>query len=169
MPALGLATADAAMVLDYIAKGASKPAGTRTISSAPPPSGAAMTALIDPYLDIQRVLAADYVTGIAASARELAAAAAKIGTDTTPIQRAALILASKAATPTEARAGFEQVGNAIMAFASRRNAPLDADVKVAFCPMLGKYWLQRGPAIQNPFYGRAMRDCGRIVSQLPGA
>jgi protein SCO1/2 len=169
MPALGLATSDATMVLDYIASAGSKPGVARTLSPVPPPSDVAMSAVTDPYLDIQRALAADQVTGIAASARELAAAAAKMGTDTTPIQRAALILASQAATPADARAGFEQVGTAIMAFASRRRAPLGADVRVAYCPMLDKYWLQRGPAIHNPFYGQSMRDCGRIVSQLPGA
>ena len=36
-------------------------------------------------------------------------------------------------------------------------------VTIAFCPMAQKYWLQRGDTVQNPFYGKAMPDCGRIV------
>ena len=36
-------------------------------------------------------------------------------------------------------------------------------VKVAYCPMLRKYWLQRGDKIQNPYYGQSMSDCGRFT------
>ena len=45
-----------------------------------------------------------------------------------------------------------------------KNAP---DVKVAYCPMVDKYRLQHGKTIQNPFYGRSMSDCGRIVTKIP--
>jgi anti-sigma factor ChrR (cupin superfamily) len=38
---------------------------------------------------------------------------------------------------------------------------------VAYCPMARKHWLQSGDKVQNPFYGRAMSECGRIVSALP--
>jgi len=34
---------------------------------------------------------------------------------------------------------------------------------VAFCPMVQKHWLQKGEKVENPFYGHAMSDCGRIV------
>jgi hypothetical protein len=39
---------------------------------------------------------------------------------------------------------------------------------VAYCPMVQKYWLQRGETIQNPYYGKQMSDCGRINATLPG-
>jgi len=38
---------------------------------------------------------------------------------------------------------------------------------VAYCPMVQKYWLQKGDTIQNPFYGKQMSDCGRIATTLP--
>jgi len=33
--------------------------------------------------------------------------------------------------------------------------------------MAQKYWLQKGDTIRNPFYGKAMSDCGRIATTLP--
>jgi hypothetical protein len=36
-------------------------------------------------------------------------------------------------------------------------------VKVAYCPMARKSWLQKSGTIQNPYYGTAMSDCGRFV------
>jgi hypothetical protein len=31
--------------------------------------------------------------------------------------------------------------------------------------MAQKYWLQAGTVIRNPYYGRAMVDCGRVVKE----
>jgi hypothetical protein len=55
-----------------------------------------------------------------------------------------------------------------MACAKASGASIGSDVKVAYCPMVQKYWLQKGETIQNPFYGKAMSDCGRISADLPG-
>jgi hypothetical protein len=33
-------------------------------------------------------------------------------------------------------------------------------VKVAFCPMVHKPWLQASAAIENPYYGKSMSTCG---------
>jgi hypothetical protein len=46
-------------------------------------------------------------------------------------------------------------------------AALGDEVKVAYCPMVQKYWLQKGEKIRNPFYGKQMSDCGRINASLP--
>ena len=54
-----------------------------------------------------------------------------------------------------------------MAYAKASGASVGDEVKVAYCPMVRKYWLQKGETIQNPFYGRAMSDCGRINEDLP--
>ena len=63
------------------------------------------------------------------------------------------------------RALFERLSDALIAFGSHTNA-LGADVKVAYCPMLRKHWLQRPGTIQNPYYGPQMPDCGRFVDTL---
>jgi hypothetical protein len=46
-------------------------------------------------------------------------------------------------------------------------AALGDEVTVAYCPMVQKYWLQKGDTIQNPFYGKQMSDCGRIATSAP--
>ena len=46
-------------------------------------------------------------------------------------------------------------------------AALGDDVRVAYCPMVQKYWLQKGETIRNPFYGKEMSDCGRITQNIP--
>jgi len=54
-----------------------------------------------------------------------------------------------------------------MIYVKESGAAIGADVKVAYCPMARKYWLQKGEAIKNPFYGQSMSDCGRINPDLP--
>lgn len=49
----------------------------------------------------------------------------------------------------------------------QRRPSLGDGVAIAFCPMAQKYWLQKGEAIKNPFYGKAMSDCGRITADIP--
>lgn len=45
-------------------------------------------------------------------------------------------------------------------------APTDG-LKVAYCPMADKHWLQPGDRIANPYYGASMLRCGGFVEQ-PG-
>ena len=33
-------------------------------------------------------------------------------------------------------------------------------VKVAFCPMVQKPWLQADATINNPYFGKSMQTCG---------
>jgi hypothetical protein len=54
-----------------------------------------------------------------------------------------------------------------MTYAKASGAAIGDDVKVAYCPMLQKYWLQQGDTIRNPFYGKRMSDCGRLDATLP--
>jgi hypothetical protein len=35
-----------------------------------------------------------------------------------------------------------------------------------YCPMKKAYWLSNDTAIQNPFYGKTMPDCGKIAATL---
>ena len=51
--------------------------------------------------------------------------------------------------------------------AKASTAPLGDDVKVAYCPMVQKHWLQKGETIRNPFYGKEMSECGRLSDKLP--
>jgi len=165
MPRLGLAPGDVAPILAYI--------DTRTAAwhAATPPAvsgvSAALAPVIDPYVRIQRALNVGSIDGVRDRARDMAARAAELGRDAEPIRAAAASLDHPLAIAA-VRAAFGGLSDAVIAYAASHRGALGDDVKVAYCPMVRKYWLQRGDTIQNPFYGQTMSDCGRFVSGLPG-
>ena len=170
MPSLDLGTADAAVLIDYIdrqsraVRDAVGTSGSTTAGAAI--AGATMTPIVDPYLRIQQALHADTLGDGRNDARSIAAEAAKLGSGGAVIEAAAGEFQT-AADLAAARAAFARVGDAIMAYAKASGASIGDEVKVAYCPMVQKYWLQKGETIQNPFYGKAMSDCGRINADLP--
>jgi protein SCO1/2 len=178
MPSLNLSPRDAAAIVEYIdarstapggPAGAAEPrvtpASARPAAAAPRPSFD-VTPVIDPYLRIQAALSNDGLGGARAGARAVAAAVAAAGPDAEPLRAASNALAA-ATTIEGARTAFGALGNAVMAAAKASNAKLGEDVHVAYCPMVKKYWLQKGTAVRNPFYGSSMLDCGRIVEAIP--
>ena len=36
----------------------------------------------------------------------------------------------------------------------------------AYCPMKGKYWLSKEISIKNPYYGKSMLTCGKVVETV---
>ena len=68
---------------------------------------------------------------------------------------------------SSARAAFGTLSDALLIAAKRTGRPLDAGVKVAYCPMARKHCLQTGETIDNPYYGAAMRTCGRFEVGIP--
>jgi hypothetical protein len=121
---------------------------------------------MDPYIGIQRALNLGTQDGIRASARGIAALAGALGPAGEPIRVAAAAI-DRPLAMAAVRTAFGTLGDAIIAYAKQRNARLGEGVKVAYCPMVRKYWLQRGETIQNPYYGQSMSDCGRFVADLP--
>jgi protein SCO1 len=174
MPSLDLSARDAAAIVDYIdARSATlERQATAAEAGASPPAAAPhaldfeMTRVLGAYLRIQAALCDDSLAGVAASAVEIVAAAATAGPDAGAARDASAALAA-ATTLQDARSAFGALTVAIMAAAKTSNANLGADVRVAYCPMAKKYWLQTGTAVRNPFYGRSMADCGRIVDAIP--
>jgi hypothetical protein len=63
-----------------------------------------------------------------------------------------------------ARAAFGTLSDALLSYARTSKVTIGGDVHVAYCPMLRKYWLQKGTTIRNPYYGKAMLECGRLSS-----
>ena len=108
-------------------------------------------ALVDPYLRVQTALAAD----------KIARAAGSLGAQAKAIVDAARQLES-AADVTKARDAFGNLSDAIVAYLQASGSTPGSDVKVAFCPMAAKPWLQKGTAIRNPYYGKSMLECGEI-------
>ena len=118
-------------------------------------------ALVDPYLRVQTALAADKIDGVKADAGQIARAAGSLGTQAKAIVDAARQLES-AADVTKARDAFGNLSDAIVAYLQASGSTPGSDVKVAFCPMAAKPWLQKGTAIRNPYYGKSMLECGEI-------
>ncbi len=112
--------------------------------------------VLTPYLEIHAALVADKVEAIKADAAALAQAAAALGEPGTAVAAAARAL-GEAPDLKAARAAFMDLSEAIVKAAGDALPP---DVRVAYCPMVKKPWLQKGDAIQNPYFGTEMPTCG---------
>jgi protein SCO1/2 len=175
MPRLDLGTEDVAMLIDYIdrqSRAVRDAAGTavKATTAAPPAASTAPVAnlkpIVDPYLRIQLALNADSLGSIRNEAGRISAETGKLGVNGAAIAAAAGEF-EKAVDLKTARIAFARLGDAIMAYAKATGAGIGDDVKVAYCPMVQKYWLQRGETIRNPYYGKKMSDCGRLNASLP--
>ena len=175
MPSLDLPAAEAKAIIDYLdaqsAERALAPGAPQAPGADAASSGEAtapdVTPMIAPYLQVQQALAGDSLAGIVASARSIAASARLAGAGGSRIRT----LSDELAAATDlgrARVAFGALGDAIMSAARAGRPDLGEGVRVAYCPMAKKYWLQRGEEIRNPFYGASMLDCGRFVPEIPG-
>jgi hypothetical protein len=125
-----------------------------------PTAGAEMPrTIVDPYLKIQSALADDSMDGVKANAGNIATAATALGAPAMKIDTSALQLASATELP-DAREKFGTLSEAIDAYMTGLKLTPPEGVKVAFCPMVRKPWLQEGSAIANPYYGKEMPTCG---------
>jgi protein SCO1 len=164
MPSLDLGARDANVLIDYIERqtlaAATAPGALPSVAAAAPAT-ANLKPLVDAYLRVQRALNADDLAGVAADARAIAAEASALGSGAPAVQDPAGDL-EQATTLAAARLAFGRIGDAMIAHAKASGVAFEADVRIAFCPMANKRWLQRGGVVQNPFYGKSMSDCGRI-------
>jgi hypothetical protein len=126
---------------------------------APEAGGMMSSAIVDPYLKIQQALASDSVDGVRASAGDLATAATALGAPAMKIDTSAVQLAS-AADLADARTKFGALSEAIEAYMTGMKLNPPEGVRVAFCPMVLKPWMQQDGALRNPYYGSQMLTCG---------
>ena len=125
-----------------------------------PKAGSEMSrAIVDPYLKIQTALADDSMDGVKANAGDIATAATALGAPAMKIDTTALQLAS-AAEIGDARAKFGALSEAIDTYMTGLKLVPPAGVKVAFCPMVHKPWMQAEASINNPYFGKEMLTCG---------
>jgi len=130
-------------------------------SNTPAPGSTMSTAIVDPYLKIQQALADDSMEGVKANAGEIATASAALGAPAMKIDTAAVQLAS-ATEIDDARTKFATLSEAIDAYMTGLHLKAPEGVRVAVCPMVQKPWLQKGEAIENPYYGKEMLTCGSL-------
>jgi protein SCO1 len=188
MPNLSLGDADAALLVDYLAResgdrvatapaapmpsmsgmpdAAPRTAASPRTSAKAPVSPADLGALLDPYLRIEQALTNDSFDGVSDSALALATAAMKLGSRGAAV-KAAVNPFAQAGDVRAARAAFGGLSEAILRLAGASGITFAGRAEIAYCPMARKYWLQKGDTVQNPYYGKQMSDCGRIVSEIP--
>ena len=65
-----------------------------------------------------------------------------------------------AAEIADARDKFGALSEAIDKYMTGLHLTAPQGVKVAFCPMVQKPWLQAEAAINNPYFGKNMQTCG---------
>ena len=181
MPNLALSPEDVSNVLDFMASQeklaptpVAKPAAPAS-SSAPAaaaPAATSSTASVQPimeqYLRMQAALSGDGMAGVRNAALAVETEAAKLGATAGAIRSASAEF-RRVIDVKSGRDAFGRLSHAIIAYAKASGAPLGDGVNVAYCPMLKKYWIQKGAKIANPYYGKSMLECGRVVSALPDA
>ena len=116
-------------------------------------------AIVEPYLKIQTALATDSIDEVKANAGNVATAATSLGAPAMRIDTAAVELAS-AADLAGAREKFGALSDAIVAYMDGLHITPPGGVRVAFCQMANKPWLQQGSTLANPYHGSAMPTCG---------
>jgi len=132
-----------------------------------PAAGSQMTrAIIDPYLKISAALADDKTDEIHSAAGSIVTAATSLGSPAMKIDGAALQLAaaSEAAPPDikDVRDKFGALSEAIDVYMTGLHLTPPDGVKIAYCPMANKPWMQEGEVLTNPYYGKEMPTCGNF-------
>ena len=109
-----------------------------------------------PYLHIQATLAADSTDGVTDAAKFIVAAAGDLGD-----AGAAIVVAANAIALADdlvkSRAAFGLLSDAVIKYSD--DAGL-GELKIAFCPMARKSWIQEDGDIANPYHGSEMLRCG---------
>ena len=131
-----------------------------TASQASEPSEA-MKAIVSSYLDIQKQLVADKTDTIKVQAHAIGEQASQMGQVGAPLATAAANV-EKAADLKSAREAFGALSDAVIAAAKADGWTDVSGLKLAYCPMVKRSWLQAENTLQNPYYGRAMAGCGEF-------
>lgn len=116
--------------------------------------------IVDPYLRVQAQLVGDETDRISTDAAAIVFEADKLGAPGKLLVTAARELET-ARDLKAAREAFGKLSDALIAYANATGAAL-ADLKIAYCSMARKSWLQKGDRIRNPYYGQQMPDCGEF-------
>ena len=116
--------------------------------------------IVLPYLQIQIALANDSIDGVSEAAASIVAAAASLGESGEVIAMTAEALVN-ASTLKAVREKFGPMSEALIAYGNEVGF---GELKVAYCPMVRKSWVQKTSAIRNPFYGSTMLTCGHFTN-----
>jgi protein SCO1/2 len=170
MPNLGLTPTEVQAIMKYVAiqkshvtadggaPASPAPKIVATIGSAPTPA----SPLVDAAVAIQHALAQDTMVGVVAQATALRAAAAALGAPGAEIAAGAGDLAQQT-TIADARRAFGTMSEALVASVKNGAVVVGDGIRVGYCPMVRKSWLQKDGAVANPYYGQKMLTCGELI------
>ncbi len=124
--------------------------------------------VLDNYLKIQTALAQDSLQGISESS---AALSKSIKSETANPLSAAVSEAAESLVRAEdlkaARQVFKPLSAAMLKYLNTNHALVAPYVEV-YCPMAKAGWIQKGASIRNPYFGKAMAECGQIIVPASG-
>ena len=122
----------------------------------------ALRGVVKTYLDIHALLTQDKFNDVKGPAGTLASQTAALGKDSAELAKAATTFAA-AKDVKSARDAFGPLSDALIArVKADGNKDLVSDLKVGYCPMNSKSWIQREESPRNPYYGTAMATCGTV-------
>jgi Cu(I)/Ag(I) efflux system membrane fusion protein len=125
------------------------------------PASDAMKAIVGSYLEIHAQLAADKVNALKTPADAIVAKASEMGAGGAAMAAAAKTVGGATDLKT-AREAFGALSDAVIAAAKAEGWKDLSDVKLAYCPMVNRSWMQKGEKIRNPYYGAGMLECGEF-------
>jgi hypothetical protein len=62
------------------------------------------------------------------------------------------------------REGFKKLSRALTGYVKTADpkGSRNRGLKIFYCPMVKEEWIQKGDAVENPYYGQSMLQCGRV-------
>lgn len=155
--------------------------GSSETQSVPPgaaasPASGDVQAALDSYEKIRALLARDETNGVTEEAKKLAASASAAATKASGDPQTFLKAMSASAEALKDKAGEIEAARIAFGELSRHVvALLEADPKLRDgrhlfeCPMAKGYekWVQNKPAIDNPYMGKSMPECGSASGWKP--
>lgn len=131
--------------------------------SPPPGATEALRAIVKSYLQAHASLTQDKFDDVKGPAGTMSSQAATLGKDGADLAKAASAFAAAKDLKT-AREAFGPLSDALIARVKADGSPdLASDLRVGFCPMNRKSWIQREEQTRNPYFGPAMSTCGSVT------
>ena len=105
-------------------------------------------------------MSSDSIDGVQANAGNIATAATALGAPAVRIDMAAVQLAVGRRSRRPRATSSARSATRSSTYMDGLHLTPPEGVRVAFCPMVKKPWLQEGSALANPYYGSGMPTCG---------
>lgn len=140
-------------------------AGAMAQPKAPAKAGAQEEVVVNGYLAIQGLLAADKTDGVSSEAAKLEKAVAALGKQDKSLEpmKAQVKALAGAKDLAAMREAFKPVSASFIQYAQRSYKGA-RKLGVYHCGMANGSWVQEGTDVRNPYYGAEMLSCGERVA-----